>query len=206
MIGRRYYFVVLVALAVILSAAVPLTVSADEMRVSPAEHIAERVQEIQTNSLSAVAPEGARLVRAELLTHTNTDNKDKDTCIYVFVTTKDTASLLARIVRADCSANDSTEYNDGSDHFIELVVQNVAATIDASRGFQVTIGVVTTCPFFDIPLIGNPFCQGNDRWLFDAQVVLYFSDGSTLFAQMRGLNLTASDENILVTTVFNAPG
>jgi hypothetical protein len=200
MTGYHRYFVSLAAL-IALSATVHLTVSADELRVSPAKHIAERVAEIQSAPLpNSASLEEPRLVRAELLTHTNDDNKDGDTGIYVTVTTKDTTSLLARIINADSSNSDATAYNDGSDHFVELVVQNSAATPSVCRGFQVTIAIRPT----------GGLCH--DTWHFDAQVVLYFSDGSTLLAEKGDLSLSSEDGIIesrcnlpLPSTVFNAP-
>src|SRR5262249_10965062 len=52
-----------------------------------------------------------RLVRAELFTHTNNDNKDHDTGIYVSATTLDRRTLLAGCSNTDNSGDDSTEYN-----------------------------------------------------------------------------------------------
>lgn len=184
MIRRHSYFVSLVTLAIILSAAAPLAVSsAAQGNVSPTQHIRERAQTLKASAINLNQP---RLVMAELFTHTNGDNKDHDTGIYVTVTTSDTKSLLARIISADSSGTDATEYNDNSDHFVELVIQNPAATPSDCSRFQVTIEIRT---------------NGNDTWLFDAQVVLYFSDGSTLFAEQKGISLVNNGAQV----VFNAP-
>jgi hypothetical protein len=127
------------------------------------------------------------LQRAEFFSHTISDNKDKDTGIYVTVTTGDQSSLLARSVDADSSGRDATEYNDGSDHYLKLVVENLAAKKSECRGFIARVKIQT---------------NGNDTWVFDATVTLYFSDGSNLFAEKDGIRLV----NDGATVYFAAPG
>ena len=84
MIRHRYCFVSLVALVIILSAATPPAVSQSSQNL-----------EAQVAAIEAQLAEPT-LVKAELFTHTNRDNKDKDTGIYVTVTTQDTNVLLTR--------------------------------------------------------------------------------------------------------------
>jgi hypothetical protein len=152
------------------------------------EHVFSAPNAVATSS----KPEPT-LVFADLLTHTKDDNKDKDTGIYVTVTTRNEASLLAQIVSADSSADDATEYNDGSDHDVALVVENVGAKKSDCKGFEVSIAIRTTGGL------------GHDTWKFDALVILTFSDGTNLIAQKKGINLTNGSVGLGDPVVFNAP-
>lgn len=154
--GCRYRFASLIASLAILSAVSPSLLS-------------------QTQSEPT-------LVAAELITHTRGDNKDHDTGIYVTVTTKDGASLLAQISNADSSGTDATEYNDNSSHIVRLVVENDEAKKSDCNGFGVRIAIQT---------------NGNDTWLFDAQVILYFSDGTDLFAEQRNIALVNNHAEVI---------
>jgi hypothetical protein len=131
---------------------------------------------------------------AALFTHTgNDDNKDPDSGIYVTVTSRDGASLLAQIVSADSSTIDATTYNDNSDHDVALVVENVGAKKSDCNGFAVRIAIRTTGGL------------GHDTWPFDARVVLTFSDGTNLIAQQKGLQLSNDSVGLGNPVVFNAP-
>src|SRR2546430_14657129 len=103
--------------------------------------------------------ENARLVGAELFTHTNDDNKDKDTGIHTYVRTADGRMILAFCHNADSSNDDATEYNDGSDHNVLLTPVAWGATKQACRNFHVRIWQQT---------------HGNDTWKFNARATLYF--------------------------------
>ena len=94
------------------------------------------------------------LQRAEFFSHTNDDNKDHDTGVYVYVKTKDGKSELAKVENADNSPNDETEYNDGSDHTVPLVVIAPGTTKSVCDGFAVTIKQHT---------------NGKDTWKFNGK-------------------------------------
>lgn len=115
---------------------------------------------------------------AELFTHTNDDNKDHDTCVDVSISTQDGSSVLADVHNADCSGRDATEYNDGSEHVIKLLVEAAGAAKTSCQGFTVTIGQ-------------HP--NGHDTWKFNAKVTLYFSDGTTLVKGQDGIELHNED-------------
>jgi hypothetical protein len=122
-----------------------------------------------------------RLVRAELFTHTNNDNKDHDTGIYLSVTTADGRTLLAGRSNADNSGDDSTEYNDYSDHTVPLTVLAPGAQKTQSGQFRVHLWQRT---------------HGNDTWKFNAQVSLDFSDGTNLVASRDNIVLRNNNASI----------
>ncbi|MGA2580520.1 MAG: hypothetical protein ABSH24_31375 [Bryobacteraceae bacterium] len=122
----------------------------------------------------------AVLIRGELATHTNDDNKDHDTCVYVTVATADGSSQLAHISNGDCGGDDSTEYNNGSDHSIGMQIDASGASKDACKGFTVLLWQKTH---------GG---AGHDTWKFDARVVLYFSDELNLVAHTEGVVLKSN--------------
>jgi hypothetical protein len=116
----------------------------------------------------------ATLSRAELFTHTNDDNKDKDTGINISVMTADGATQLASCNNADSSNDDATEYNDGSDHTVVLDVNAPGATFEQGKKFTVHMSQQT---------------HGNDTWKFNARVTLFFTDGTNLVASQDGVVL-----------------
>lgn len=133
--------------------------------------------------LSALAAPKANaqavLIRAELATHTNDDNKDHDTCVYAAVTTADGSSQLAHISNGDCGGDDATEYNDNSDHSIAFQIDASGASKDTCKGFKVHLWQKTH---------GG---RGHDTWKFDARAILYFSDGLNLVANAGGVTLNS---------------
>ncbi|MEO7142023.1 MAG: hypothetical protein ABI165_00810 [Bryobacteraceae bacterium] len=135
-------------------------------------------------TLSALAAPKANaqavLIRGELATHTNDDNKDHDTCVYATVTTSDGLSQLAHISNGDCGGDDSTEYNDHSDHSIAFQIDASGAGKDACKGFTVHMWQKTH---------GG---RGHDTWKFDVRAILYFSDGLNLVAHVEGVTLTSN--------------
>jgi len=133
--------------------------------------------------LALVAPKAnaqAVLIRGELVTHTNDDNKDHDTCVYATVTTADGSSQLAHISNGDCGGDDSTEYNDNSDHSIPFQIDSSGASKEACKGFKVHMWQKTH---------GG---RGHDTWKFDVRAILYFSDGLNLVASSGGVTLTSN--------------
>jgi hypothetical protein len=135
---------------------------------------------IGISSLLAPLRAQAVLIRAELGTHTNDDNKDHDTCVYATLTTADGTSQLAHITNGDCGGDDSTEYNDNSDHSIPFQIDASGASKDACRGFKVHLWQKTH---------GG---RGHDTWKFDVRAILYFSDGLNLVAHTEGVILTSN--------------
>jgi hypothetical protein len=99
------------------------------------------------------------LVGAEFFSHTNDDNKDHDTGVYVEVKTNDLGIRLAHINNADSSGRDETEYNDHSNHTIPLIVDSSGATLAQCQGFKFRVGTVA---------------NGNDKWEFNGTVTLRF--------------------------------
>jgi hypothetical protein len=122
----------------------------------------------------------AVLIRGELVTHTNGDNKDHDTCVYAIVTTSDGASQLAHISNGDCGGDDATEYNNNSDRSIAFQIDASGANKDACKKFVVHMWQKTH---------GG---RGHDTWKFDVRAILYFSDGLNLVAHAEGITLSSN--------------
>jgi len=95
-------------------------------------------------------------------------------------TTADGASQLAHISNGDFGGDDSTEYNDNSDHSIPFQIDSGGASKDASRGFKVHMWQKTH---------GG---GGDATWKFDVRAILYFSDGLNLVAHTEGVTLTSN--------------
>jgi hypothetical protein len=112
------------------------------------------------------------LTKAVLFTHTNDDDKDHDTCIYVKVTTSDGQTLIAHADKRDCSSDASTHYDDNSDHQFNLDIDADGIAKPATKGFNVAMSQETH---------GG---AGHDTWKFNARLVLYFSDKSNYTAQI----------------------
>jgi hypothetical protein len=132
----------------------------------------------------------AVLIRGELATHTNDDNKDHDTCVYATVTTADGSSQLAHISNGDCGGDDATEYNDNSDHSIAFQIDSAGATKDACKGFKVHMWQKTH---------GG---RGHDTWKFDVRAILYFSDGLNLVAHTEGVTLSSDSTSAAPSVDF----
>lgn len=124
----------------------------------------------------------AVLLKGTLTTVTNDDNKDKDTCVWATITTADGSTQLAHINNGDCSSSDSTEYNDGSTHSIDLTMDAPGAAKDACKGYKVHLWQKTH---------GG---RGHDTWKFNATVILYFSDNLNLKAEQTGIELVSNSE------------
>ncbi|HEY4302856.1 MAG TPA: hypothetical protein VGM82_00205 [Gemmatimonadaceae bacterium] len=112
------------------------------------------------------------LTKAVLFTHTNDDDKDHDTCIYVKATTSDGQTLIAHADKRECSSDASTHYDDNSDHQFALDIDADGLDKSATKGFNVALSQETH---------GG---AGHDTWKFNARLVLYFSDKSNFTAQI----------------------
>jgi hypothetical protein len=124
------------------------------------------------------------LLKATLFTHTNDDDKDHDTCIFVDVISSDGSSLIAHAANGDCSSSDGTQYKDDSEHQFDLQCDAVGMKKDGCKKFKVNIHQETH---------GG---AGHDTWKFNAKLVLHFSDNSTIIAKKDGIvlvNNNASD-------------
>jgi len=131
------------------------------------------------------ADEQPLLVKAELITHTNDDDKKHDTGIFVEVKSSDESTVIATCANADNSGDDATLYSEGSDHTVRLVIVATSINKSACQGFKVHMWQHTS---------------STDTWLFKPQVVLTFSDGSTLRAEGGSTEL----KNDQASADFNA--
>jgi len=116
----------------------------------------------------------AVLIKATFFSHTNDDNKDHDTGIYVKAKIEDGSSLIAHADNRDNSGDDGTEYKDGSDHQFDLDLDAPGLSKDDANNFKVQV------------------CQhthGNDTWKFNGRVVLYFSNKTNLVRSRVGIEL-----------------
>jgi len=117
---------------------------------------------------------GPALIKATFFSHTNDDNKDHDTGVYVKVRTADGSSLIAHADNRDNSGDDGTEYKDGSDHQFDLDLDAPGLSKSSAHKFKVQV------------------CQhthGHDTWKFNGRVVLYFSDKLNLVASRDSIEL-----------------
>lgn len=118
--------------------------------------------------------ENPAMIKATFFSHTNDDNKDHDTGIYIKVRTSDGSTLIAHADNRDNSGDDGTEYKDGSDHQFDLDLDAAGLRKSAATSFKVQV------------------CQrthGDDTWKFNGRVVLFFSDNSNLVSSRDGIEL-----------------
>lgn len=85
-----------------------------------------------------------------------------------------TASNATQMAHMDNSSSDSTEYNDGSEHTVKLIVDSPGISRDACTGFKSSVKIHT---------------NGNDTWKFNGRVTLFFDDGSNLVQSPEGITL-----------------
>lgn len=119
-------------------------------------------------------PPEAVLIKATFFSHTNDDNKDHDTGVYVKAKMEDGSSLIAHADNRDNSGDDGTEYKDGSDHQFDLDLDAAGLSKDDANNFKVQV------------------CQhthGNDTWKFNGRVLLYFSNKTNLVRSRDGIEL-----------------
>jgi hypothetical protein len=115
------------------------------------------------------------LLRATFYTKTGGDNKDHNTGVWVNVKTSKNDILLADISNADTSDSDSTEYNDHSEHIIEMRVDSPGIPQSQCRAFNVHLWITT---------------HGKDKWEIEtARVLLLFSDGTAWVAEKHNFSL-----------------
>jgi hypothetical protein len=127
-----------------------------------------------SNQTLGAAADDPLFLRATFSSHTNDDNKDHDTGVYVKVWTVDGSTIMAHADNRDSSGSDATEYNDGSDHQFNLDVDAAGLKKSSARRFKVQVCQQT---------------NGHDTWKFNARVTLVFSDNSNLVASKDGIIL-----------------
>jgi hypothetical protein len=136
--------------------------------------------------LLSIAASGARaadapvLLKAIVSTHTNDNDKDHDTCVFVEIKNAAGDSLIAHGENHECSSDDSKQYKDGSDHQFELSADAVGMARPDAGGFKVHMWQETH---------GG---RGHDTWKFNATVTLQFSDRTNLVAQVSDVTFESS--------------
>ncbi|MFC0515128.1 hypothetical protein ACFFGT_12995 [Mucilaginibacter angelicae] len=130
------------------------------------------------------------LLKVIFVTHTNNDDKDHDTCIFVDVKTADGQTQIAHVSNADCGPSDGTQYKDDSDHQFELQCDGVGMAKSACKHFVVNIHQETH---------GG---AGHDTWKFNAKVILQFSDHTNMVAEKGGITLVNNNAS---APEFSAP-
>ncbi|CAN5676945.1 hypothetical protein BH10ACI4_BH10ACI4_11680 [soil metagenome] len=130
--------------------------------------------------------QGPVLLTASFSSHTNDEDKDHDTGIYVDVMSQDGSSKLAHADNRDNSGDDGTQYKDGSDHSFALDVDSAGLAKDSAKGFKGTVCIHT---------------HGNDTWRFRGNITLHFSDSSNITANIDNTEL----KNDGACLTFSAP-
>lgn len=134
------------------------------------------------------------LIKATLKTHTNDDDKDHDTGIYVEVKSGDGQSLIAVANDRDESASDGTQYKDDSDHQFDLELGDaVGMTKSSCKGFKVKLWQQTHNG------------RGHDTWKFNGKLILIFSDKSNLIASVENVTLESRGTNEQPAVEFSNP-
>ncbi len=126
------------------------------------------------------------LIKATFFSHTNDEDKDHDTGVYVKVNSSDNLTQIAHADNRDNSGDDGTQYKDGSDHQFDLDLDAAGLSKSSCKGFKVHVWQHT---------------HGHDTWRSNQQVVLYFSDHSNLTASRDGIEL----KNDGAAVDFSAP-
>lgn len=126
------------------------------------------------------------LIKATFFSHTNDEDKDHDTGIYVRVTAADGTTTIAHADNRDNSGDDATQYKDGSDHQFDLDLDSPGLSKPTCQKYTVHMYIHT---------------HGKDTWHFNGRVVLYFSDKTNITATLGNSEL----KNDGAATDFNAP-
>jgi hypothetical protein len=141
-------------------------------------------------ALACIAPslqaQGPVLIKATFFSHTNDEDKDHDTGIYLRVTGADGTTTIAHADNRDNSGDDGTQYKDGSDHQFDLDLDSPGLDKSACEHFTVHMWIHT---------------HGHDTWRFNGRLVLYFSDKSNITATIGNSEL----KNDGASTDFAAP-
>src|SRR5205085_9441238 len=92
-----------------------------------------------SNSTFAAHTDEPVLIKATFFSHTNDDDKDHDTGVYVKVRTSDGSSMIAHADNRDNSGDDGTQYKDGSDHQFDLDLDAPGLGKSSARNFKVQV-------------------------------------------------------------------
>lgn len=142
----------------------------------------------------SVAADEPLLTRAVLKTHTNDNDKDHNTGVFVTVMSNDGQSTIASANDKDDTSDDGGQYKDNSDHQFDLILESPGMMKkETCKGFNVKVWQRTH---------GG---RGHDEWKFNASVVLYFADGTNLTASKEGVTLESKGENEAPSVEFSAP-
>jgi len=126
-----------------------------------------------------VAPKFAhaqRITGAEFFSHTNDDDKDHDTGVWVKVVTANEQTKIASIENAANCGNESCHFNDHTDHTIGLRIDNPNLTRAECENFKFKIGTKA---------------HGNDKWKFRGKIILRFDGGQTLIREVGDTELNS---------------
>ena len=127
------------------------------------------------------------LTQAALRTHTDGEDKDHDTAVFVYVTESNGTKVIAQVAYA--AASGPYGFADNEWHDIPVPLSGTALLTKAEcQHFKYKIGIQahggtlgnTTADFSLDKLPFLTLTGGNDRWKFDGWLILTFSDGSTL--------------------------
>jgi hypothetical protein len=130
--------------------------------------------------------QGPVLIKATFFSHTNDEDKDHDTGVYVTVSGSDGSNTIAHADNRDNSGDDGTQYKDGSDHQFDLDLDAPGIDKQSCHGAKIHVYIHT---------------HGHDTWRFNSRVVLYFSDHTNITAASGNVEL----KNDGAATDFSAP-
>jgi hypothetical protein len=126
------------------------------------------------------------LVKATLKTTTGDDDRDHDTAIFVEVTKADAKTDIAKIAYAEVGGKYG--YADHTTHQFDFPPVRAGIPKNQCQNFKFRMGIQAhggvfgndklNVEFENLPIFSTQ--GGNDRWKFDAWLILTFSDGSTL--------------------------
>jgi len=134
------------------------------------------------------------LVKATLFTHTNDDDKDHDTGVFIEVYTADGKSLIGKAYDKDDTNDDGGQYKDNSNHQFDLELGDaVGMSKSDCEKFKTVIWQQTHNG------------AGHDTWKFNAKVILLFSNKTNITAQNNGITLTSRGTNEKPSVEFTAP-
>jgi hypothetical protein len=129
----------------------------------------------------ALAGDDPVLTKVIFRSHTNDDDKDHDTGVYVVVKTADGQTQIAHADNRDNSGDDGTQYKCNSDHEFGVDVDADGIKKSACGGFKVHVTIHS---------------HGYDTWRFNGQVILKFSDGTNLTANINNAELRGGGDGV----------
>jgi hypothetical protein len=145
-------------------------------------------------SMAAAKPEEPILLKATLFTHTNNEDKDHDTGVFVEVRNADGSSLIGKAYDRDDTNDDGGQYKDNSDHQFDLDLGDAVGMSKSScHQFQAKIWQQTHNG------------AGHDTWKFTATLVLTFSDHTNITATKSDISLVSRGTGDRPSVTFSAP-